>query len=96
MVTLHRTAQEKADLIARYIAPDPHKAGIYNAIIAPYGVSVWIIVARFETVNGGDIDEAAAEYDLPREAVEAALAYYEQHGPAIDAKIEEMHAWFQE
>jgi uncharacterized protein (DUF433 family) len=96
MVTLHRTAQEKADLIAKYIAPNPHKAGIYNAIIEPYGVSVWVIIARFEAVNGGNIDEAAAEYDLPHEAVEAALAYYERHGPAIDAKIEEMHAQFEE
>jgi uncharacterized protein (DUF433 family) len=94
VVTLQRTVQEKADLIAKYIAPDPHHAGIYNARLAQYGVSVWAIISRFERVNGGDIDEAAADYDLPREAVEAALAYYEQHEAAIDARIEAQDAQF--
>jgi uncharacterized protein (DUF433 family) len=95
MVTLHRTEQEKAQLIAKYVARDPRRPGIYNAVVVPEGVSVWVIIARLYAVNGGDIDEAAAEYDLPPEAVEAAFAYYEQHKAAIDAKIEEMDAWFQ-
>lgn len=92
MVAINRTTQEKADLIARYVGRNPNKPGIYNAILIPYGVSVWIIVSRFETVNNGDIDLAAADYNIPREAVEAALAYYEQHKAAIDEKIEVVHA----
>lgn len=94
MVTIHRTAEEKAALIARYIERNPDKPGVYDARLNPYGVSVWVIVSRFEAVNHGDLDEAAADYDIPREAVEAALAYYERHKAAIDAKIDEVHAWF--
>jgi uncharacterized protein (DUF433 family) len=94
MVTLHRTAQEKADLIARYIARDPRHPGLYDSYLSEYGVSVWAIISRFETVNHADIDEAAADYDLPREAVEAALAFYEQHTAAIDARIEAQNAQF--
>lgn len=96
MVVRERTAQEKADLIARYIARDPRDPGLLNSYLPDYGVAVWAIVSRFETVNGGDLDEAAADYDLPREAVEAALAFYDRHTAAIDAKIESVRAWFME
>jgi uncharacterized protein (DUF433 family) len=95
MVTLHRTAKEKADLIEKYIEPDPNHAGSYDARLTPYGVSVWTIVNRLETVNGGDVDEAAADYDVPCEAIEAALAYYERHRSAIDARIDAQNAQFQ-
>ncbi len=88
MVVSERTAQEKAALIERYIARDPRNPGLYDSRLPDYGVAVWAIISRFETVNGGDLDEAAADYDLPREAVEAALAFYEQHKCAIDARIE--------
>jgi uncharacterized protein (DUF433 family) len=94
MVAINRTAQEKANLIAKYIEPDPNHPGLYNAWLNPYGISVWVIVSRFETVNGGDLDLAAEEYAIPREAVEAALAYYEEHKAAIDARIEAQRAQF--
>jgi uncharacterized protein (DUF433 family) len=94
MVILHRTEQEKAQLIAKYVARDPRRPGLYDSYLSGYGVSIWVIISRFETVNHGDIDEAAADYDLPREAVEAALAFYEQHAAAIDARIEAQNAQF--
>jgi len=46
---------------------------------------VWAIIGRLETV-AGDID--AAEYDVPRAAIEAAVAYYGRHKDAIDARRE--------
>lgn len=94
MVVVRRTEQEKADLIARYIEQDPHRPGRYNARLTPYGVAVWAIAGRFEAVNHGDLDEAAADYDIPREAVEAALAYYERNKAAIDARLEALRAHF--
>jgi uncharacterized protein (DUF433 family) len=94
MVAIRKTAKEKADLIAKYIEQDPHHPGLYNARLNPYGVSVWMIISRLEAANSGDLDEAAADYDIPREAVEAALAYYEQHKAAIDARIEAQRAQF--
>ncbi|MCC6625833.1 MAG: hypothetical protein IT340_00400 [Chloroflexi bacterium] len=36
---------------------------------------------------GGDADQTAADYDVPRAAVAAALAYYRQHQAVIDARI---------
>ena len=36
---------------------------------------------------GKDVEVVARDYELPREAVEAALAYYEVHKAAIDARI---------
>ncbi len=91
MVMVHRNEQEKSDLIARYIEQDPHRPGRYNARLTPY---VWAIAGRFEAVNHGDLDAAAADYDIPREAVEAALAYYERNKPAIDARLEALRAHF--
>jgi uncharacterized protein (DUF433 family) len=35
----------------------------------------------------GDVAQLAAAYALPREAVEAALAYYHRHKELIDARI---------
>jgi uncharacterized protein (DUF433 family) len=36
---------------------------------------------------GGDIAELAEAYEVPREAVEVALAYYRQHRATIDARL---------
>jgi len=94
MVMVHRPEQEKSDLIARYIEPDPHRPGRYNARLIPSGVAVWAIVGRFEIVNHGDLAAAAADYDIPYEAVEAALAYYERNRAAIDARLEALRAHF--
>ena len=42
--------------------------------------------SRSRAVNG-DLRRTAADYHVSHEAVEAALAYYEQHKPAIDAHL---------
>lgn len=86
MVVRDKTEQEKSELIARYIERNLDKAAVYDARLNPYGVSVWAIVGRLEAV-AGDID-AATEYDVPRAAIEAAVAYYERHKDAIDARRE--------
>lgn len=92
MVTIDKAEQEKSELIARYIERNPNKPAVYDARLNPYGVSIWAIASHFETVNGSDLDRAAAEYGVPREAIEAALAFYERYKAAIDAKIEGMRA----
>ena len=33
------------------------------------------------------IEQVARDYDVSREAVEAAIAYYRQHKPLIDARL---------
>ena len=74
------------ELIAAYVEPESHLGGVEEARLLKYGVPVWALIAHWR-VGGGDADAVARDYDLPRQAVEAALAYYGRHGPAIDARI---------
>ncbi|HLH26588.1 MAG TPA: DUF433 domain-containing protein [Chloroflexota bacterium] len=80
------TAHGPAALIERYIEPNPHKPGEAEARLRDHGVSVWALV---EYWYGVDFDKAtvARDYELPAEAVDAALAYYKAHKGIIDARI---------
>lgn len=75
-------------LIARYIEGNPHKPGISEARLVGYNVPVWAIIGHLPAVDG-DPRGVARDYDLPEEAVAAALAYYQRHRWLIDARIEE-------
>jgi uncharacterized protein (DUF433 family) len=70
-------------LVRKYIEPAASPA---DAWISGYGVDIWALIAYLRVVDG-DIDQVAKAYDLPREAVEAALAYYSQHEKVIDARL---------
>ncbi|HEX5415435.1 MAG TPA: hypothetical protein VFZ25_07200 [Chloroflexota bacterium] len=74
------------ELIAQYIEENPRRQGPANARIMPYGVAVRAIVGYLGAVQGS-AKRAAEDYDLPTDAVKAALAYYERHKQAIDARI---------
>ena len=74
------------ELIEKYIEPNPNRPGVAEARITGYGVSVWALVGYLEAVHG-DIAQVADDYGLPREAVEAALAYYHRHKGLIDARL---------
>ncbi len=78
--------READQLVATYIAQDSQHPGIYNALVQPGGVPVWALAAHLRALDE-DVAQVAAEYQLPHEAVEAALAYYHQHRDAIDARI---------
>lgn len=74
------------ELIARYIsAVDPDQVHS-EARLAGSGINVWALLRAVRRMNG-DIAQAAEEYDVPVEAVEAALAYYLRHRRVIDAQI---------
>ena len=74
------------ELIARHIEPNPHRSGQHEARLKEYGVSVWALVGYWKGA-GGDVDQVAEANQVPREAVEAALAYYRQHQYLIDARL---------
>jgi hypothetical protein len=80
----HRSSSD--ELIARFIAPHPHRAGVADFWLPKYGYSVWILADALNDLNG-DKERVASEYELPEEAVEAVAYYYERHREAIDAKI---------
>jgi uncharacterized protein (DUF433 family) len=70
--------------IDRYIVRSPQTTPD-RALLAGSGIEVWAIIGY---LRGFDIDQTATDYDVPREAVEAALAYYERHRKVIDARLE--------
>jgi uncharacterized protein (DUF433 family) len=78
----NRTTTRDA-LIDRYIRLTPGDTPD-RAWLADSGVDVWAIIGY---LRGFSIDETAADYEIPREAVEAALAYYDRHKALIDARL---------
>ena len=74
------------ELIARHIEPDSCRSAPHEARLVEHGVSVWALVAYLDVVNG-DVRQVAEDYDVPVEAVQAALAYYHRHKDLIDARI---------
>ncbi len=74
------------DSIACYIEEDPSHRGPARARLRELGVEVWVLVAQLPAMDGNPVRLAEA-YGLPREAVEAALAYYRRHKKDIDAQI---------
>jgi uncharacterized protein (DUF433 family) len=82
------TDTTRADaLIAKYIEPHPAKPGISNArLTTDRHVPVWALIGHLEVVEG-DAGQVAHDYGIPREAMDAALAYYERHQAAIDARL---------
>lgn len=81
-----RSSIDEPGLIAKHIDPNWDRYGGRADARTREGVPVWALINYFRLVDG-DIDETAAAYDLEREAVEAALAYYEHNQAYIDARI---------
>ena len=79
---------DEQELIDRYVDThtERYPAGPADARLREYGVSVWALVGHLHAV-GGDVDKVAEDYLLPREAVEAALAYYGRYKKLIDARL---------
>ena len=79
------TDATRADaLIAKYIEPHPAKPGRAFAREKTRSVPVWALIATL----AGDLsnaDEVSRAYAIPREAMEAAIAYYQQNKAYIDA-----------
>jgi uncharacterized protein (DUF433 family) len=73
-------------LIERWIERNRYKPGIEEAQVVRFEVPVYALIGYLEAA-GGDADRVARDYDVPREAVDAAIAYYRRHTAAIDARI---------
>lgn len=80
-------ARHAEALIEKYIEPHPAKPGLSNArLTTDRHVPVWALIGHLDVVEG-DVDQVAHDYGVPREAVDAALAYYERHKASIDARL---------
>ena len=82
-MVVHEPEQQ---LIDRWIVQDPTRPGPQGARLKEHGVPVWILVGYWQG-SDEDADAVAQAYDLPLEAVRAAIAYYHHHRVAIDARI---------
>ncbi|MGI8913925.1 MAG: hypothetical protein ACR2JY_09150 [Chloroflexota bacterium] len=74
------------ELIRRHIEQDPWHPGPDGARLILVGVHVWAIVGYLDAFKG-DVAAVARNYDVPQEAILAALAYYRQNKCVIDARI---------
>jgi len=73
-------------LIETFVRLNPSLPGTEEARIVGYGVPVWALVGHSQA-TGDNADQVARDYGLPRQAVDAALAYYRRHKAPLDARI---------
>jgi uncharacterized protein (DUF433 family) len=65
------------------VEPEPGR-GRDRARLKDSGVPVWALIAELQA-NNWDIAEVARAYRIPEIAVRAAIRYYENNKPFIDA-----------
>lgn len=82
----NRRGESVADKLARLDEHIIRSADPAEARLRLSGTHVWAIVGYWRAVHG-DAARVARDYRVPLEAVRAALAYYEQHKPVIDARL---------
>lgn len=88
MVTQEQATHEQIaqELIRTYIYFSPRKAGLDEAQLTTHHISVWAIIGYLSGPEGS-IEETAHDYDIPVDAVRAAIAYYERHREVIDNRL---------
>lgn len=75
-------------LIQHYIQLDPY-LGPAEARLRYSGQHVWAIIGDYLFDAGQDPNVVARDYDIPVDAVRAALAYYRRNQAAIDFRMAE-------
>ncbi len=79
-------SRDESALINRWIDPESIARRVDAAWLVDSAVSVWALIGYLDAV-GGDMQQVARDYDVPLEAVEAAVAFYRRHKILIDARI---------
>ena len=74
------------DLVSEWIERSPWKPGADEVRIRGTGIPVWALIGYLPAVDD-DPAQVAKDYELPVEAVQAAIAYYHEHQVAIDARL---------
>jgi uncharacterized protein (DUF433 family) len=73
-------------MIDQYIEQSPYELGRENARLKGRRISVPTLVTAL-LYQGGDLYAVAEEYEVPVEAVRAAIWYYGQNKPVVDARL---------
>jgi len=74
------------ELVEKWIESNPHKQRKEEAVIRDTLIPVWSLVGYSEAYHG-DLARVAAGFDIPLEAVDAAMAYYAAHKCIIDSRV---------
>jgi len=74
-------------LIATYIEQNSQRPGLEEARLKGFGVPVWALVGYYFAV-GARLQRVAEDYELPEDAISAALAYYQRYRAFIDARLD--------
>jgi uncharacterized protein (DUF433 family) len=83
--------------LRRMVGPDVHRPGPARARLLVEQIPVWVIIGHVGAVASTTdpaavtdevIAQVAADYDIPHDAVLAALLYYQEHRGAIDGLLE--------
>jgi uncharacterized protein (DUF433 family) len=82
-VRAKRASAEDDELIERYIDPVSVGWGRSRARLRDSGVPVWALIGQLRVEK--DEQKVAEGYDIPLEAMQAALAYYRRNRKYIDA-----------
>ena len=82
------TRNETEALIKRHIEPHPApvKEGDARYRLKERGVPVYAIIGSM-TPTFANADDVTDAFAVSREAVDAAIAYYQQHTEAIDTRL---------
>ena len=73
-------------MVAKYIEQHPRKRDPAEARLAQSGTPVWSLIGYLIGVDW-DRERTAKDYDIPREAVDAAIAYYHAHEADLAPRI---------
>ena len=84
--------KSRQSLVARWVEANPDDPWEGEARVKATGVPVWALIGYLPAV-GNDVEQVAIDYELPVEAVEAAVAYYNKHRTAIDVRLEQNAAF---
>jgi uncharacterized protein (DUF433 family) len=81
------TKQTEDALIAEWIEPNPDKGGRDEYRLRRYGIAVWAI-AGYWRAGERDVERVARDFAIPRDAAEAALAYYKRNTVVLDNHLD--------
>lgn len=82
-------------LITSYIELNPLRPGDADAQLRESGIAVWALIGAFIETPGDRRTAAelvARAFDIPVEAMSAAILYYKAHQAEIDARLGELNA----
>jgi uncharacterized protein (DUF433 family) len=78
--------REAIALIERHIEQDPSRPGLADARLIRYEIPVWTLIGAVHAADG-EAERVSRDYQVPVDAVEAAIVYYLRHKAAIDARL---------